>query len=192
MLDGVVIGAGPAGLVGSKRLADAGLDHVVLERGEIGDSWRSRRWDSFVLNTNNRINVLPGARDDGADPDAFEGRDAWVARLERYVRDCALPVRTHVSVASVGKDDGAFVITTKTGAPIHARNVIVASGIVNEAPVPPMAAALDRRIVRLTAATYRRPDQLPRGGVLVVGSAQSGVQIVEDLLEAGREVHLAT
>lgn len=192
MLDAVIIGAGHAGLAASKRLADAGLDHVVLERGDIGESWRSRRWDSFVLNTNNRMNALPGARDGGADPDAFEGRDAWVARLERYVGDHGLPVRTHTTVTGVDRSDGAFVVSVATGAPIRARNVIVASGMINEPKLPSIAASLDDRIDRLTAGSYRRPDQLRPGGVLVVGSAQSGVQIVEDLLDAGREVYVAT
>jgi len=192
MLDAVVIGAGHAGLAASRRLADAGLDHVVLERGDIGESWRSQRWDSFVLNTPNRMNGLPGARVDGADPDAFEGRDEWVARLDRYARDQGLPVRTHSTVMGVERDDGAFVVSRATDEPIRARNVIVASGMVNAPKVPPIAASLDVRIGRLTTGTYRRPDQLQPGAVLLAGSAQSGCQIVEDLLDEGREVYLAT
>lgn len=191
-LDAVVIGAGHAGLAASRRLADAGLDHVVLERGAIGESWRSQRWDSFVLNTPNRMNGLPGARVEGVDPDAFEGRDDWVTRLDRYASDHGLPVRTHTTVMGVGRVDGAFVVSRAADEPIRARNVIVASGMANAPKVPPIAASLDERIGRLTAGTYRRPDQLQPGAVLLVGSAQSGCQIVEDLLDGGREVYLAT
>lgn len=192
MLDAVVIGAGHAGLVASYRLREAGLEHVVLERGQIGESWRSQRWDSFALNTPNRMNPLPGASLGGADPDAFEGRDAWIARLERYARDLDLPVRTGRTVTAVERNDHGFVVSAAGDAPIRARNVIVASGMVNAPNVPPVAAALDDRIGRLTTGAYRRPDQLEPGAVLVVGSAQSGCQIAEDLLDAGREVYLAT
>src|ERR1700687_332744 len=98
MLDLVIIGAGHAGLAASQRAMAARLDHVVLERGEIGESWRSQRWDSFTLNTPNAMNGLPGSPYRGAAPDAFEYRDAWVARLERYAAEHSLPVRTRTPV----------------------------------------------------------------------------------------------
>jgi putative flavoprotein involved in K+ transport len=192
MLDAVVIGAGHAGLAVSYRLREAGIEHVVLERGEIGESWRSQRWDSFTLNTPNRMNRLPGASPDGSDPDAFEGRDAWVARLERYALDQQLPVRIRTTVTSVDRDGEDFVVSARDHAPIRARNVIVASGMVNEPKVPAIAGSLDGRIGRLTTGAYRRPDQLRPGAVLVVGSAQSGCQIAEELSDAGRSVYLAT
>lgn len=191
MRDAVVIGAGHAGLAASQRLQEAGLDHLVLERGEIGESWRTQRWDSFALNTPNAMNVLPGAAADG-DPGAFERRDAWVARLERYSRDHGLPVMTRRTVTAVEREDRGFVVAVAGDAPIRTRNVIVASGMVNAPKVPAAAADLDERIGRLTTGSYRRPDQLEPGAVLLVGSAQSGVQIAEDLLAAGREVYLAT
>ncbi len=84
-LDAVVIGAGHAGLAVSRRLADAGIEHVVLERGEIAESWRAQRWDSFTLNTPSSMNRLPGGPE-AADPDGFLGRDAWIAELEAYAR----------------------------------------------------------------------------------------------------------
>jgi putative flavoprotein involved in K+ transport len=192
MLDAVVIGAGHAGLAASVRLRDAGLDHVVLERGLVGESWRSQRWDSFTVNTPNRMNRLPGASPDATDPDAFEPRDAWVARLERYAREQSLPVRTRSAVTAVERDGEGFVVSVADAAPIHARNVIVASGMVNTPKVPTFAADLDDQIARITTGGYRRPDQLAPGAVLVVGSAQSGCQIAEDLRDAGREVYLAT
>ncbi len=191
MLDLVIVGAGHAGLAASQRARAAGLDHVVLERREVGDSWRSQRWDSFTLNTPNAMNRLPGSPYRGSEPEAFASRDAWVARLEQYVREHALPVRTNTPVSALEQSGDAFRITAG-GERMDARSVIVASGTVNAAKVPAVAQALDPAIARATTAGYRGPGDLPPGGVLVVGSAQSGVQIVEDLLHAGRSVHLST
>ncbi len=191
-LDAVVIGAGHAGLAVSRRLADSGIEHVVLERGEIAESWRAQRWDSFRLNTPSSINRLPGGPE-AADPDGFLGRDAWIAELEAYARLGSLPVRTHANVSSVTADgNDGFVVTIGDDETVHTRSVVVASGIANIQKLPPAAAAIDRRIEILTTGTYRRPSQLPPGAVLVVGSAQSGCQIAEDLLDASREVYLAT
>lgn len=191
MLDLAIIGAGHAGLGASQVAAAAGLEHVVLERGEVGQSWRTQRWDSFTLNTQNAMNRLPGDPYRGDAPEAFEPRDAWVERLGRYVAQHALPVRAHTVVTSVERQDGGFTITTDQGR-LTARSVIVASGISNAPKAPTTAAGMDRRIEAVPTARYRNPGQLPSGAVLVVGSAQSGVQIVEDLLAGGREVYLST
>lgn len=191
VLDLVIVGGGHAGLAASQRSLAARLDHLVLERGEIGESWRSQRWDSFTLNTTNAMNSLPGSPYRGESPDAFESRDAWVARLERYVADHSLPVRTSSPVTSVERHGDTFTVTT-TKDRFNTRNVIVASGTVNAPRVPPAAEALDPKIVRTTTGRYRGPSDLPLGAVLVVGSAQSGVQIAEDLLDAGRTVYLST
>ena len=191
MLDLIIVGAGHAGLAASQRALTAGLDHVVLERREVGDSWRSQRWDSFTLNTPNAMNGLPGSPYQGTAPDAFMTRDAWVERLERYVAEHALPVRTDTVVTSVDRVGDAFAVATAAERYI-ARNVIVASGTVNAPKIPAIAVAIDPKIVRSTTGQYRRPTDLPAGRVLVVGSAQSGAQIAEDLLEAGRDVYLST
>jgi putative flavoprotein involved in K+ transport len=191
VLDLVIIGAGHAGLAASQRSAVAGLEHVVLERGLIGESWRSQRWDTFTLNTPNHINRLPGSPYRGDQPDAFESRDAWVARLERYVVEHSLPVRTRMPVVSVERDGDVFAITTP-GERFLSRNVVVASGTVNAPKIPVAAEALDPRLVCTTTGRYRGASDLPPGAVLVVGSAQSGVQIAEDLVDAGREVYLST
>jgi putative flavoprotein involved in K+ transport len=191
-LDAVVIGAGHAGLAVSRRLADADIEHVVLERGEIAQSWRTQRWESFTLNTPSSMNRLPGGPA-AADPDGLLGRDAWIAELEAYARQGSLPVRTSANVTSVAADgDGGFVVVIGDDEIVRTRSVVVASGIANTQKLPSAAAAIDRRIEVLTTGTYRRPSQLPPGAVLVVGSAQSGCQIAEDLLDAGREVYLAT
>lgn len=191
MLDLVIVGAGHAGLAASQRATVAGLEHVVLERGAIGESWRSQRWDSFTLNTHNAMTGLPGSPYAGDAPEAFTARDPWVARLERYARDQALPIRTGAHVRVVERDADGFRIGTATEQ-IRTRSVIVASGTTGAGRIPAEATALDPRIVRVTTAAYRNPAELPPGGVLVVGSAQSGAQIAEDLVAAGREVYLAT
>ena len=191
-LDAVVIGAGHAGLAISRRLIDAGIEHIVLERGEIGESWRTQRWDSFQLNTPNAMNRLPGGPEH-ARPEEFLGGDAWIVELEAYARTGSLPVRTHANVTAVtaARIDG-FDVAIGSDEVVHTRSVVVASGIANAQKRPAAAARIDRRIEILTTGTYRRPSQLPPGAVLVVGSAQSGCQIAEDLLDDGREVYLAT
>ncbi|HUQ16197.1 MAG TPA: NAD(P)/FAD-dependent oxidoreductase [Candidatus Saccharimonadales bacterium] len=191
MLDLVIVGAGHAGLAASQVAAEAGLEHLVVERGEVGQSWRTQRWDSFTMNTPNAMNRLPGSPYRDAVPEGFEPRDAWVERLGRYVSEHALPVRTHTTVTAVEQRDGGFVITTEAER-LFARSVIVASGISNAPKIPRTAAGMDRRIVAVPTASYKNPGQLPPGAVLVVGSAQSGVQIAEDLLDAGRQVYLST
>ena len=175
----------------SQRARAHGLEHVVLERGQVGESWRTQRWDSFTLNTPNAMNGLPGSPYRGTSPDAFEARDAWVERLERYVAEHGLPVRTRMAVTSVDRDGDGFAVTTAAER-FLARSVIIASGTVNAPKVPAFADALDPKIVRTTTGRYRRPADLPTGAVLVVGSGQSGVQIAEDLLDADHQVYLST
>ena len=67
----VIIGAGHSGLAMSRRLTDRSIDHVVLERGEVANSWRTERWPTLRLQTPNWQTRLPGARYEGPDPDAF-------------------------------------------------------------------------------------------------------------------------
>lgn len=187
----MVIGAGHAGLAVSKRLADHGLEHLVLERGEIGETWRTQRWDSFRVNTPNALNRLPGDPP-STDPEDFMSRDAWIATLESYARRHALPVRTRTTVTAVRQSEGGFIVSTASGDAFKARHVVVASGVANTTRPPTIAGAIDPRVAIYTTATYRSPRDLPPGAVLVVGSAQSGCQIAEDLLDAGREVYLST
>ena len=165
----------------------------MLERGEVGHTWRTQRWDSFTLNTPNWMRALPESVYAGPAPDAFATTAEWIEQLDRYVRDRSLPVRTHAEVTAVEPDgSGGFTIATSAGERLGARHVIVAAGVQNAPRLPPVARDIDPKIERLTTAEYRRAAQLPPGAVLVVGSAQSGCQIAEDLLAAGREVFLAT
>ncbi len=198
MLDAVVIGAGQAGLGASYYLTRHGLSHIVLERGRIGETWRRQRWDAFALNTPNWLNALPGAPYDGPAPDGFDDAlslaDAFAAYAERF----ALPVGTGVEVTSVRAEVGTdgFLVDTQSYAgarsTVAARNVVVAAGVQHRPRVPAFASKLPATVTQLHAASYRNAAALPPGAVVVVGSAQSGCQIAEDLSGAGRRVYLAT
>lgn len=200
MHDVVVIGAGQAGLAASHELARLGVDHLVLERDRVGASWRSQRWDSFALNTPNWMNGLPGDPDPDGEPgsderDGFASGETFATRLATYANRHGLPVRTGVAVDAVTRttpDGPFFVSTSPAGDVLEARAVIVASGIQNVPLVPPLATTLPAGLRQIHVADYRAPSGLPSGAVLVVGSAQSGVQVVEDLLAADRKVYLCT
>jgi putative flavoprotein involved in K+ transport len=191
-----VVGAGQAGLATSYFLQRQGVAHVVLERGRLGESWRSQRWDSFVLNTPNALNGLPGAPYEGPAPDGFWSRDELVRSFERYARRFELPIRTGVEVEAIagGRGEG-FAVHVRTGAgteAIRPRSVVIATGAMRTPRRPSFAAGLPEHIAQLDAASYRNPGALPSGPVLVVGSGQSGCQIAEELQAAGRTVYLST
>jgi putative flavoprotein involved in K+ transport len=192
-IDTLVIGAGQAGLVTSYWLSQAGVEHLLLEqRPELGGAWQDR-WDSFYLNTPNFAFLLPGMTYDGPEPDAFLPRDEVIELFREYARRIDAPVQlgTEVTrVARVGGVDEGFAVETNLG-PWLARNVVLANGAYQVPRIPPSAARLPRHITQLHSHDYRNPAQLPDGAVLVVGTGQSGGQITEDLLAAGREVHLA-
>ena len=184
----VVVGAGQAGLATSHELTGRGVSHVVLERGRVAETWRAR-WDSFCLVTPNWTVQLPGGPYDGDDPDGFMLRDELVSYLERYAVDA--PVQTRVAVTSLSPSaEGGFVLETTAGE-IHARSVVVATGAYQRPHRPRPAADLPSGLLRLDADDYRHEGALPDGQVLVVGSGQTGCQIAEELVEAGRTVFLS-
>ena len=186
----VVIGAGQAGLANSYTLAQRGLDHVVLERGRIGEAWRGR-WDSLCMVLPNWFNGLPGFPYQGAAPDGFQTRDEWVADLGRYAADFALPVREGVAVSAVAVlPDGRFSLQTSTGA-LVAENVVVATGSYQVPRVPAISTGMADTIHQIHSGGYRNPEALPPGAVLVVGTGNSGSQIAEELHRAGRTVYLS-
>jgi putative flavoprotein involved in K+ transport len=185
MLACVVVGAGPAGLANSAALVDRGVDHVVLESGRAGETWRTQRWDSFRLNTPGWMNHLLGPQPQHA----FARTAEVVERLD--VLATKHPVRLGVRVIKLAPTSDAFVVQTPEEA-LQARTIVIATGDQNVPRVPPVAQALPDWIAQQHTASYRRSESLPPGGVLVVGSGQSGCQITEDLLSAGRRVYLAT
>ena len=186
----VIIGAGHAGLSLSHELTNAGLEHVLLERGRVAQSWRSR-WDSFCLVTPNWTMRMPGGEYAGDDPDGFLPRDGIVDHMVGYARSFDAPVREGVAVSSLGPhDDGGFLLETSDGA-LHADRVALATGAYRRPFRPQGAADLPPEIHVVDAEAYTSPAGLPPGRVLVVGSGQTGCQIAEELNEAGRDVTLA-
>jgi putative flavoprotein involved in K+ transport len=188
-VEAAVIGGGQAGLAVSHELMGLGIEHVVLERGRIAQTWRDR-WDSFCLVTPNWATLLPGYGYDGADPDGYMGRDEIVAFVERYATDCELPVREGVEVRSVHTGSGSFALGT-TSADLTADAVVIATGAYQRPHRPEAAKTLPTDLLQLDVEDYRSEQALPAGPVLVVGSGQSGCQIAEELHAAGREVVLA-
>jgi putative flavoprotein involved in K+ transport len=184
-VDCVVVGAGPAGLAASAALTAIGVEHVVLERGRAGESWRTQRWDSFRLNTPGWMNELLGEQA----RDAFATGAEVVQRLEKVAADA--PIRTGMEVALLRQRGDGYALET-SGGDLHARTVVVATGDQNVPRVPALARLLPDGVAQYHTADYRGPARLPAGAVLVAGSAQSGCQIAEDLLAAGRLVVLAT
>ncbi|HMN64170.1 MAG: NAD(P)-binding domain-containing protein [Burkholderiaceae bacterium] len=188
--DVAVIGAGHAGLAMSRCLAERSIDHVVLERGEVANSWKTERWDSLRLLTPNWQSRLPGYGYAGADPDGFRTMPETIAFIERYARLIAAPLRTRTAVTSVRRSDDGYRVATEQG-DWECRAVVIASGACNVATVPALAEAVPSALATVTAMDYRNPDRLEQGGVLVVGASASGVQIAEEIQRSGRPVTLA-
>lgn len=185
-----VIGAGQAGLAMSRCLTDRSIDHIVLERGEVANSWRTERWDSLRLLTPNWMSRLPGHRYTGDDPDGYMTGGEVVDFLDDYRTAIDAPIRTGTAVESVATTDRGFRTTTSTGV-VESRSVVVATGACSTPRIPAIAADLPARIHQLTPIDYRNPDSVADGRVLVVGASASGAQIADELRRSGREVTLA-
>jgi putative flavoprotein involved in K+ transport len=186
----LVIGGGQAGLALSRCLAERGVDHRVVERGRVGERWRSQRWDSLRLLTPNWMNRLPGRPYDGGDPDGFMSRQEVVAYLDAYARSFGAPVLEETTVLSAAPAGDGWRVVTDRGT-WTARNVVVATGHCDRPRIPGLAAGLDRRVHQVDVTRYRNPAQLPDGGVLVVGASATGVQLAREIHRSGRPVTLA-
>lgn len=188
----IIVGGGQAGLATSYWLKQNGREHLVLERADRpGHAWR-QRWDSFTLATPNWTVRLPGAEYSGPDRDGFMPRDEVVATFERYAAGNSLPIAFNVDVTSVAPlaDRPGYQIHTQDTT-YEAAQVVIATGIYQRARIPVFAAGLPADVLQLASEQYRNPAGLPPGAVLVVGSGQSGCQIAEELLKAGRQVYLS-
>ena len=190
-VDTIVVGGGQAGLSTSWHLIKAGREHIILDRGKIGDTWR-HRWDAFCLVTPNWTCKLPGFPYDGDDPNGFMLRDEIVDYVERFAASFDPPVHGGVEVHRLGPSSGGgrFFLETSSG-DFTADNVIIATGTHQKPRIPAWADKLADDIFQVHSHDYQNPDQIPDGAVLVVGSGQSGCQIVDDLFATGREVHLS-
>ena len=186
----VVIGAGHAGLAASHFLTEHSTEHVVLERGEVANSWRHERWDSLRLLTPNWLARLPGHAYAGPDPDGYLTSGEVAAFIEGFASRSRAPVRTGTTVVSVRRTDEGYDVATDRGS-FRSRAVVIASGACNRPAVPAFSASLPASVEQLTTFDYRNPDQVADGGVLVVGASATGVQVAAELSRAGREVTVA-
>jgi putative flavoprotein involved in K+ transport len=186
----VVIGAGHGGLAMSRCLSDRSIDHVVLERGEVANSWRTERWDSLRLLTPNWQCRLPGHAYRGDDPDGFMTMPEVIEFIAGYARDIAAPVQTGTTVTSVRRTDNGYRVTTDQGE-WECLTVVLAAGAFNVPRVPAVSDAVPVSVATITPKEYRNPDELIEGGVMVVGASATGVQIAHEIQRSGRPVTLA-
>lgn len=190
-IDVAIVGAGQAGLAMSRCLAVLGIGHALFERGQVAERWRTTAWDSLRMLTPNWINGLPWQPYDGADPHGFMTRHETVAFLERYATRFHAPVFERTPVMSLSADGPAFRMETPDGV-WRARAVVIATGYCDRAFMPVVSSGLSRTITSIHSSHYRAPDMIPDGGVLIVGSSPSGLQIAEELQRAGRKVVLSS
>jgi len=186
----VIIGAGQSGLAMSRHLTDRSIDHVIIERGEVANSWQTERWDSLRLLTPNWQSRLPGYAYNGDDPDGFMSMPEVVRFLQRYAKVSDAPVETGTRVMNVRQRDGGYEVLTNQGQ-WHCRTLVIASGSCNIAATPSLSAALPRKVMSLTPLQYRNPDRLPDGGVMIVGASASGIQLAREIQASGRRVVLS-
>jgi putative flavoprotein involved in K+ transport len=185
-----VIGAGHAGLAVSHFLSERSIDHVVIERGEVANSWRTERWDSLRLLTPNWQSRLPGMAYAGSDPDGYMTMPEVVDFIDRYARKGDAPVQTNTTVTSLRPNRNGYEVVTDQGIWVSP-TVVLATGAFNLPDVPALATEVPARVVRVTPIDYRGPYQLPEGGVLVVGASATGIQIAEEVHRSGRPVTLS-
>jgi putative flavoprotein involved in K+ transport len=186
----VVIGGGQAGLAMSRCLTDRDIDHVVLERGRLGERWRSERWDSLRLLTPNWMTRLPGWHYRGNEPDGFMSMPEVVGFIEGYGRSFGAPVETQTTVQAVERLGALYRVTTNRGC-WEAHSVVIATGHCDIPFIPALAQRLPADIQQIVPSHYKNPEELSEGGVLIVGASSTGVQLADELHRSGRPVTLA-
>jgi putative flavoprotein involved in K+ transport len=191
-IETVIVGGGQGGLATSYTLSRQGHEHIILERAaQAAPAWRDDRWDSFCLVTPNWGFRLPGAEYRGDSPDSYMPKAEVIRHFEQYIEQYALPVQYNTQVASVSRaENGTGYLVRTSNATWKAKNVVIATGLFQNHKVPPSGANLPPSVTQLASGKYRNPQALPAGNVLVVGSAQSGAQIAEELYQSGRKVFL--
>jgi putative flavoprotein involved in K+ transport len=189
--DTIIIGGGQAGLAMSRCLTEEGIDHVILERGRVAERWRSERWDSLRLLSPKWHSRLPGFRYDGGDPDGFMTMPEVISYFEHYARSFSAPVQDETTVLGVRRAaEGGYRVRTNQG-DWRAPTVVVATGHCDLPFVPKTAREISADIHQVVPSSYKSPEQLPNGGVLVVGASASGVQLAQEIHRSGRPVTLA-
>ncbi len=174
----------------SRCLSERAIDHVVLERGEVANSWKTERWDSLRLLTPNWQSRLPGYGYEGDDPDGYRNMAETIAFIERYADVISAPVQTNTKVVSLKKNDAGYLVRSDQG-DWQCRTIVVATGACNVARVPQCASGVPTSVDTLTAGEYRNPSQIAEGGVMMVGASATGTQLAEELQKSGRQVTMA-
>ena len=187
----IIIGAGQAGLAMSRHLTELSVEHVILERGQVANSWRKERWDSLRLLTPNWQSRLPGFAYSGSDPDGYRTMPETIDFLSDYASSFNAPIETETTVLSVRTQNDGYTVETDQG-DWTCKSVVLASGACNIANVPRAAEMMPQDTHSITPMEYRNPDALEDGGVLIVGGSATGVQFAHEIKRAGREVFLAT
>ncbi len=174
----------------SRCLAERSIDHVLIERGEVANTWKTERWDSLRLLTPNWQSRLPGFGYQGDDPDGYRTMPEVIAFIDQYAKVISAPVQTNTTVTSISRNDAGYLVATDRG-DWHGRTVVLATGACNIPRIPAVAEAVPSEIATITPVQYRGPDQIEGGGVLVVGAAATGIQLADEIHRAGRPVTLA-
>ena len=190
-VDTIVVGAGQAGIATSEHLSANGIEHIVLERNRIAESWRTQRWDSLVANGPAWHDRFPTLDFKGHSGETFVPKDALVSYFEDYVRHIKAPVKCDVDVTHVARNSafGGFNVTTSKGRYL-AQHIVAATGAF-QTPVMPAIIPEDAGLQQMHSADYRNPGQLGEGAVLVVGAGSSGAQIAQELMESGRKTYIS-
>lgn len=185
-----IIGGGQAGLAMSQVLGAGGVDHVVFERGRIGQRWHSERWPSLRLLTPDWMMRLPGFAAETARPGGFMRALDFAGRLEDYALRWSMPVFEETEVLGLTHRTGGFGVSTSAG-DWQAKAVVIATGACDRPYIPGWARSLSPAICQISPSEYRGAEALPEGGVLVVGASATGVQFAEEIQRSGRQVILA-
>jgi putative flavoprotein involved in K+ transport len=186
----IIIGAGQSGLSLSYLLTKKGIEHLILERGQVGEEWRSRRWDAFHLITPNFMTQLPGFPYKGSLPNGFDSKDQVIKYFEDYAKSFKAPIIEKTEVISVTKNKDRFIVKTNS-ADYEAKNVIVAVGSFHKPLIPEISKKLPKTMYQIHSSAYKNTKQLPEGDVLVIGGGNSGIQIAVDINKAGRKTYLS-
>jgi putative flavoprotein involved in K+ transport len=189
-VDVIIIGAGHAGLAASYVLQQSGVDHLILERGEVANSWKYDRWDSLKLLTPNWMCQLPGKKFSGKDPDDFMSKAALASILSNYANEIEAPVHVSTTVLDVVQIKDGYQISTSNG-DWWCKSLVLANGAFANASIPEFSTKINSKIHQTSAKDYRNADQLPDGGVLIVGASATGLQFANEIHRSGRPVTLA-
>jgi len=186
----LIIGGGQAGLAMSRCLSDRSIDHVILERGQIGQRWRSERWNSLRLLTPNWQSRLPGWHYQGPDPDGYMTKAQIITYLEQYARSFEAPIQENTTVLAAESFGSGFRVETNRG-DWWSENLVIATGYCDVPYVPESGRNMSDGILSLVPSQYRSPNALPDKGVLVVGASSTGIQLADEIRASGRPVTLA-